>query len=95
MKVGLNSFMKISLNSFYEQLFYKLAQNFSKKLPLIFGKLDLLRKELRSLAVYNFDIVLTSQEKRSEIMSKSILAGGNKELIQNIYSLRRHKRKIS
>ena len=71
----------------YEQLFYKLAQNFSKKLPLIFGKLDLLRKELRSLAVYNFDIVLTSQEKRSEIMSKSILAGGNKELIQNIYSL--------
>ena len=42
----------------YEQLFYRLAQNFSKKLPLIFGQTrDLLRKELSEpVQCNNFDI---------------------------------------
>lgn len=71
----------------YEKLFYELAQNYPEKLPLIFGKVSILKNVFYSLAAYNFDLILLDENSRSQIMDDSILFGDNKEYLQNMYSL--------
>jgi len=58
----------------------KIAANYKDKLPLIFGKWNLLRDILRLLSAYNFDIVLDKEIRLRDYDKFSIVRGGNKEL---------------
>jgi hypothetical protein len=81
-KLGL-FFKDITSNDYFD----KIASNYHDKLPLIFGKWDLLKKELGSLFLYNnFDFML--YDKAFSInMNTSIWQGGNKEFCDNLRTL--------
>ena len=70
-----------------EKYFDKIALNFHDKLPLIFEKWSLLKKELGSLLLYdNFDFLLYNKAF-SVNMDTSIWLGGNKEFCDNLQAL--------
>lgn len=70
-----------------EEYFDKIALNYHDKLPLIFGKWSLLKKELGSLFLYdNFDFLLYNKAF-SVNMGTSIWLGGNKEFCDNLQAL--------
>jgi hypothetical protein len=62
----------------------KVAFNYQDKLPLIFGKWDLLKDILRLFSAYNFDIILDKGIHLMDSDKISILRGGNKELLDSI-----------
>jgi len=62
----------------------KIASNYKDKLPLIFGKWNLLRGILRLFSAYNFDIVLDKEIRLRDSDKLSIIRGGNKELYDGI-----------
>ncbi len=76
----------------FEDYYDKIASNYENKLPLIFGKWNLLKKELYTMSAYNFGIILDRQA-RSDIMAKSFLEGGNKELYDSVAAVALHSQK--
>jgi hypothetical protein len=76
----------------FEGYYDKIASNYEKKLPLIFGKWNLLKKDLYTMSAYNFGIILDRQA-RSDIMAKSFLEGGNKELYDSVGAVALHTKK--
>ena len=83
LKVGLH-YSDISFVDYYD----KIAHNYQDKLPLVFGKWNLLKNVLKLFSAYNFDIVL-SREMRSRDFDKiSITRGGNKELYDSIREIK-------
>ncbi len=62
----------------------KIASNYQNKLPLIFGKWNLLKKILRIFAAYNFDIILDNKIQLRDTDKLSVVRGGNKELYDGI-----------
>lgn len=60
----------------------KIASNYPEKLPLIFGKWDLLKSDLRfEIFPSIFDYLFLD---KSEISSLSVMLGGNKEIYDNV-----------
>jgi hypothetical protein len=80
---------KMRHNLFYKDMvfpdyFNKIAKNYQDKLPLIFGKWDILKKVLKLFAEYNFDIIVNKDFRQRAFNSRSIVEGGNKELLYGI-----------
>jgi DNA-binding PadR family transcriptional regulator len=76
----------------FEDYYDKIASNYQNKLPLIFGKWNLLKKVLRTMSAHNFSIILDGKA-RSDIMAKSFLEGGNKELYDSVAAVALHSQK--
>jgi hypothetical protein len=76
---------ELSLPEYYD----KVATNYEDKLPLIFGKnhWNLLRKHLKDMSVYNFDIMLCDEKTRSNTENLPVFMEGSKEFYQNMLSL--------
>jgi hypothetical protein len=75
-----------------EEYYDRIAHNYPKKLPLIFAKWDLLKKQLGSTLLYdNFDFMIYRETSPNNI-SQSIWFGGNKEFYQDIQSLANNAR---
>jgi hypothetical protein len=76
---------KISIPSSAKFSYNKIASNYKDKLPLIFGKWDLLKKSILDFDSFPsiFDYLFLD---KSEILSLSVLLGGNKEIYDNIRS---------
>jgi hypothetical protein len=76
---------ELSLPEYYD----KVASNYEDKLPLIFGKnhWNLLKKHLKDMSVYNFDIVLCDEKTRSNAENLPVFMEGSKEFYQNMLSL--------
>jgi DNA-binding PadR family transcriptional regulator len=72
-------------------LYYdKIASNYQNKLPLVFGKWNLLKTVLKEFSAYNFDIILDRDVRIKGIDRLSITAGGNKELYDTIQEIVLH-----
>jgi hypothetical protein len=74
---------KISLPHYYD----KIASNYKNRLPLIFGKWNLLKKVLKLFSAYNFDIILDKQIRLRDSDKLSVIRGGNKELLDGIQEI--------
>jgi hypothetical protein len=73
-------YRNISFSNYYD----KIASNYQDKLPLIFGKWNLLKNILRLYTAYNFDIILDKEIRLRDSDKLSIIRGGNKELYDGI-----------
>lgn len=73
-------YRNISFSNYYD----KIASNYQDKLPLIFGKWNLLKDILRLYVAYNFDIILDKEIRLRDSDKLSIIRGGNKELYDGI-----------
>jgi hypothetical protein len=71
----------ISLQDYYDAI----AQNYQHKLPLIFGKWNLLKDILSWYSAYNFDILLDKELRFCN--SVSVIRGENKELFDSILEM--------
>ena len=71
-------------NFSFSDYYDKIAYNYQNRLPLIFGKWNLLKKALGLYAAYNFDVILDKEIRTREIDKISINRGGNKELYDGI-----------
>lgn len=76
-------YSRMGLQEYYD----KVAANYHDKLPLIFGKWDLLKKKTQGMVVEPYFNVLLFDDIRSDVMSVPILMGGNKEIYENIQAL--------
>jgi hypothetical protein len=76
---------KLNIQSSANFSYNKIASNYKEKLPLIFGKWELLKKSILDFSHYPsiFDYLFLA---KSEILSLSVLLGGNKEIYDNIRS---------
>jgi hypothetical protein len=89
---GILLFLTILLNRNFEKprqiMFYydKIASNYFRVLPLIFGKWSLLRDKLGNDSMFNFDVIL-SKDPRISRSGKSVVQHGYKELYQNARSI--------
>ena len=77
---------------YYREISYSdycdtIASNYQHKLPLIFGKWNLLKDILRLLSAYNFDIILDKEIRLKDSNKISILRGGNKEILDSIQEI--------
>ena len=71
--------------SFAAEYYNKMASNYKDKLPLIFGKWKLLKRLLKfDFFPSIFDYLFLD---KAEILSLSVLLGGNKEIYENIKSV--------
>lgn len=76
-------FKSIPLNDYFD----KIAFNYNDKIPLIFGKWNLLKKEVGDSFLYrNFDFLLYAKAFAVN-MGTSIWLGGNKEFCDNLQAL--------
>jgi hypothetical protein len=71
-----------------------IVSNYKTKLPLIFGKWDLLTEVLKELAIYNFIMILHKGEITSSPGEHSILQEGNKELCDGIITISSYNAKL-
>ncbi len=69
-------YSKIPFTKYYD----KIASNYRNKLPLIFGKWQILKDILHIFSYYNFDIILDKELRMSNSDNLSVIRGGNKEL---------------
>jgi hypothetical protein len=69
-----------------------IAAKYKNKLPLIFGKWHLLKKTLKELSGYGFDIVL-DKENRLKRFGEPVSLGGNKEYYDAALAIIQHSRK--
>ena len=70
----------ISFSEYYD----KIACNYQRILPLIFGKWNLLNTILGMYSAYNFDVILDKEIRIREFDKISINRGGNRELYDAI-----------
>jgi hypothetical protein len=76
-----NNYYTTPILNYYD----KIALNYAEKLPLILGKWGLLKKSLDFETIPSIlDYIFIN---RSQILSLSVLLGGNKEFYDNIHSL--------
>ena len=73
----------------FENYHDKIASNYQSKLPLVFGKWNLLKRILNIMSAHNFGIILDRQT-RSDIMARSSLEGGNKEFYDSVVGVALH-----
>jgi DNA-binding MarR family transcriptional regulator len=74
---------KVDLHKYFDTI----ASNYKENLPLIFGKWNILQRELGSLFLYdNFDF-LFYHKAFSVNMGRTIWVGGNKEFFDNLQAL--------
>jgi hypothetical protein len=80
-----NNFLhsRMGLYDFYD----KVAANYHDKLPLIFGKWDLLKKKSHGMLIEPYFNVILFDDIRSDVMKVPNLMGGNKEIYENIHAL--------
>ncbi len=64
------------------EYFEKIVKNYDTKLPLIFGKWNLLKRILKDYAIYNFDKIINEFYFHRDTFSISL--GGNNEFFSNI-----------
>jgi predicted transcriptional regulator len=69
-------YQDLSLVEYYS----KIAHNYKKKLPLIFGKWRLLTDILGLFSAYIFDVILDKEMRINDSDKLSVIRGGNKEL---------------
>jgi len=69
-----------------------IASRYKNKLPLIFGKWHLLKRTLKELSGYGFDIVL-DKESRLKRFGEPVSFGGNKEYYDTALAIIQHSRK--
>jgi hypothetical protein len=69
-----------------------IASKYKNKLPLIFGKWHLLKRTLKELSGYGFDIVL-DKENRLKRFGGPVSLGGNKEYYDAALAIIQHSRK--
>jgi hypothetical protein len=76
---------KLNIQSSANFSYTKIASNYKDKLPLIFGNWKLLRKSILDFDYFPsiFDYLFLD---KSEILSLSVLLGGNKEIYDNVRS---------
>jgi hypothetical protein len=67
----------------------KIASIYQSKLPLVFGKWNLLKRILNIMSAHNFGIIL-DRHTRSDIMARSSLEGGNKEFYDSVVGVALH-----
>jgi DNA-binding PadR family transcriptional regulator len=79
-------------NISFENYHDKIASNYQSKLPLVFGKWNLLKRILNIMSAHNFGIILDRQT-RSDIMARSSLEGGNKEFYDSVVGVALHSQK--
>ncbi len=73
----------VDLNKYFDTI----ASNYKENIPLIFGKWNILQKELGSLFLYdNFDF-LFYRKAFSVNMGRTVWVGGNKEFFDNLQAL--------
>jgi len=87
--VRLNDMEKLRQGLYYRKIsfieyFDKIAFNYKDKLPLIFGKWELLKNILGIFSDYNFDILLNKETLLWNSDNVSVARGGNKELFDGI-----------
>jgi hypothetical protein len=75
-----------------QESFDIMALNYAEKLPLIFGEWDLLKRILKILAVYNFDIII-DKEARFRAMDVSVNMDGNKEYYDSLLGVAAYSHK--
>jgi hypothetical protein len=83
---------RLKLGLYYDNILFgeyydKIASNYKKKLPLIFGKWYLLKTILKVFSAYNFDIIL-DKETRSKFM-----AGDNSKFYNSFITVTLHNHK--
>jgi DNA-binding PadR family transcriptional regulator len=77
-----------------EEYMDKISSNYPDKIPLVFGKWNLLKKELGSSFIYdNFDFMFYDKAYAVN-MSTSIWQGGNKEFCDSLQSLAERSRSM-
>ena len=64
------------------EYFEKIVKNYDTKLPLLFGKWNLLKRILKDYAIYNFDKIINEYYFHTDTFSISL--GGNNEFFSNI-----------
>lgn len=69
-----------------------IAINYDDRMPLIFGKWDILKDVLDLYSIYNFDIILDKEIRTGESSIISLTRGGNKELIEGLKEISLHNR---
>ena len=74
-------------NILFGEYYDKIASNYKKKLPLIFGKWYLLKRILKIFSAYNFDIIL-DKEARSNFMT-----GDNSKFYNSFITVTVHNHK--
>jgi hypothetical protein len=85
-----NLFYKdIGMQDYYD----KIAYNYKEKIPLLFGKWDLLKSHLGSRLLYdNFDLFFYKEDRFIRNMNETIWFGGNKEFYDDLRSLTQNAR---
>jgi hypothetical protein len=79
----------------FEEYYNKIVSNYRTKLPLIFGKWDLLKEVLKELAIYNFIMILHKDEISSNSTNfNSVMLGGNKELCDSVITISSYNAKL-
>jgi hypothetical protein len=79
----------------FEEYVDKIVSNYRMKLPLTFGKWDLLTRVLKELAIYNLIMILNKAEISSYNQNlDSVILGGNKELCDGIRTISLHNAKL-
>ena len=79
----------------FENYCDRIVSNYADKLPLIFGKWNLLKQILKHYSAYNFDIIFDKQFRRYSTRI-SVIDGGNKELVESFRKMVYHNyRQIS
>jgi DNA-binding PadR family transcriptional regulator len=76
-------------NISFENYHDKIASNYQSKLPLVFGKWNLLKRILNIMSAHNFGIIL-DRHTRSDIMARSSIEGGNKEFYDSVVGVALH-----
>jgi hypothetical protein len=62
----------------------KIATNYKDRLPLIFGKWDIVTDVLKKFAFYNFDVIVEKSIHLRDPDNVSVTRGGNKEIYNGI-----------
>jgi DNA-binding MarR family transcriptional regulator len=85
LKLGLY-YSKTPLQDYFD----KVATNYKDKLPLIFGKWNLLKMILKIFSAYNFDIIIDKETRLNSDTAPSILGGGSREFLETAKAIALH-----
>jgi hypothetical protein len=85
LKLGLY-YSKTPLQDYFD----KVATNYKDKLPLIFGKWNLLKMILKVFSAYNFDIIIDKETWLNSDIAPSILGGGSREFLETAKAIALH-----
>ncbi len=83
-QVKCDLFCRFDGDRYYYDYFHKVIDNYKNKLPLIFGKIDLLKEELGLLFYHSFDFLFFKNSINNSFDNSSLLSAnrGNKEIYE-------------